>query len=488
MVATIVQGATNMSYTYDSEHGRITQSEVNGANTTTTTYLNDPASGISSEKVVAGATTTWTDYLFAGGARVAQRSMVVGGATTLRYFITDHLGSIAVITDGGGAVLERLSYDAWGKRRNTNGTDDPAGSITSSTTRGFTDHEMIASVGLVNMNGRVYDPELGRFLSADSIVQDIFYSQAFNRYTYVFNNPLSLTDPTGNLVNPYTIVITGSWNPVVAVASVFAGFLKGIFGGLFGGKKAALIVSQFTFTPPSPPSPAAAAGNPSGLPQTAYTAPEIKITAVRWSTVAANSAPAACTLAQTGVPEIVITGSRGLAEKVALAAGAPSAGVANEILIEAKREPEVPPGYSLWPENPQEITVADSRDPLPRSGPRGLIVDLQPLYDCVGECIMAHFGLTMTGTAVTISGQQIVPYPGAAQGGGTGGTSIASTIFRKLGGAIGSIFGHRGWVWGHLAGRAFGRLVPYAGWGILAYDTYEIGKCTKECLSGGRQK
>jgi RHS repeat-associated protein len=191
MVATIVQGATNMSYAYDSEHARITQSEVNGANTTTTTYLNDPASGLSSEKVVAGATTNWTDYLFAGGARVAQRSMVVGGSTTLRYFITDHLGSIAVITDGGGAVLERLAYDAWGKRRNTNGTDDPAGAVTSSTTRGFTDHEHIASIGLVNMNGRVYDPELGRFLSADSVTPSIFYSQALNRYSYVFNRPLS---------------------------------------------------------------------------------------------------------------------------------------------------------------------------------------------------------------------------------------------------------------------------------------------------------
>jgi RHS repeat-associated protein len=197
MVATIVQGATTMSYAYDSEHARITQSQVTGGTNTTTTYLNDPASGLSSEKVVSGATTTWTDYLFAAGARVAQRSMVAGGATTLRYFIADHLGSIAVITDGGGAVLERLAYDAWGKRRNTNGTDDPAGAITSSTTRGFTDHEHIGAVGLVNMNGRVYDPELGRFLSADPVTESIFISQVLNRYSYVGNNPLSHTDPRG---------------------------------------------------------------------------------------------------------------------------------------------------------------------------------------------------------------------------------------------------------------------------------------------------
>jgi hypothetical protein len=54
-----------------------------------------------------------------------------------RYFHKDHLGSIAVITDESGAVLERLSYDAWGKRRYPSAYDDPSGSITSQTSRGF---------------------------------------------------------------------------------------------------------------------------------------------------------------------------------------------------------------------------------------------------------------------------------------------------------------------------------------------------------------
>jgi RHS repeat-associated protein len=299
MVATIVQGATNMSYTYDSEHARITQSEVNGANTTTTTYLNDPASGLSSEKVVAGATTNWTDYLFAGGARVAQRSMVVGGSTTLRYFITDHLGSIAVITDGGGAVLERLSYDAWGKRRNTNGTDDPAGAVTSSTTRGFTDHEHIASVGLVNMNGRVYDPELARFLSADPIVSNRFVSQRLNRFTYVDNRPLSLVDPSGYGATP--IIIPGWSNtPVGAVVSVVATIFSAIFGGLFGGHHALAIAA------PRPVALASASGYPapSGFPPAGTppnsltpvmggTSPNtIVITGIREGSVAANSSAA----------------------------------------------------------------------------------------------------------------------------------------------------------------------------------------------------
>jgi hypothetical protein len=53
------------------------------------------------------------------------------------------LGSVAVITDAAGQVVERLSYDAWGKRRYPNGGDDPTGAITSLTTKGFTGHEQI---------------------------------------------------------------------------------------------------------------------------------------------------------------------------------------------------------------------------------------------------------------------------------------------------------------------------------------------------------
>lgn len=68
-----------------------------------------------------------------------------------------------MLTNEAGAVVERLSYDAWGKRRYPDGTDDPAETITSQTTRGFTEHEMLADVGLIHMNGRVYDPLATRF-------------------------------------------------------------------------------------------------------------------------------------------------------------------------------------------------------------------------------------------------------------------------------------------------------------------------------------
>jgi RHS repeat-associated protein len=110
-----------------------------------------------------------------------------------RYFHYDHLGSVSVVTDENGAVLERDSYDAWGKRRYPDGTDDPSGSITSLTTRGFTDQEMLAVFNLVHLNGRL----VGRMMSADPTVPDPLNGQAWNRYSYVGNNPLAFTDPTG---------------------------------------------------------------------------------------------------------------------------------------------------------------------------------------------------------------------------------------------------------------------------------------------------
>src|SRR5262249_6152246 len=120
------------------------------------------------------------------------------GSISFRYFHQDHLGSIAVITDENGALAEpRDAYDAWGKRRFANGTDDPTGSITSLTSRGFTGQEMLASVGLVHLNGRVYDPFIGRMTSADPVVGDPLNGQTWNRYSYVYNNPLAYTDPTG---------------------------------------------------------------------------------------------------------------------------------------------------------------------------------------------------------------------------------------------------------------------------------------------------
>ena len=128
--ATITRGANQIGFSHDPEHQRFKQTATSG----NTLYLN--GGGVMSERLIgSGGATQWTDYLFAGGGMIGMRVVHSTSGTSTRYFHKDHLGSIATITNETGTVVERLSYDAWGKRRNLDGTDDPAGSIASQTAR-----------------------------------------------------------------------------------------------------------------------------------------------------------------------------------------------------------------------------------------------------------------------------------------------------------------------------------------------------------------
>jgi RHS repeat-associated protein len=119
-----------------------------------------------------------------------------GAVRQTRYHQQDRLGSTVAVTDEAGAVIERQFYDPWGQRRNGDGS--PSASLRSLDHRhGYTGHEHIDAVGLVNMNGRVYDPTIGRFMSADPTVPDPSDGQQYNRYSYVVNNPNGYVDPSG---------------------------------------------------------------------------------------------------------------------------------------------------------------------------------------------------------------------------------------------------------------------------------------------------
>ena len=117
------------------------------------------------------------------------------------YLLEDHLGSVDGFTSSSGQLLSRTSYQPFGARRSGDwlaGT--PSGEwqqIRSTTPRGYTDHEHLDNVGIVHVDGRVYDPVLGRFLSPDPMVQAPYDTQGLNRYAYVRNNPLRYTDPSG---------------------------------------------------------------------------------------------------------------------------------------------------------------------------------------------------------------------------------------------------------------------------------------------------
>jgi RHS repeat-associated protein len=121
------------------------------------------------------------------------------------YAHRDHLGSVDAVTDASGAVLQRTSFDPFGARRAPNRSADLSQAELDELlagqdvrgARGFTDHEHRDRTGFVHMNGRVYDPRLARFVSADPLVQRPGLGQAFNRYAYVLNDPASATDPSG---------------------------------------------------------------------------------------------------------------------------------------------------------------------------------------------------------------------------------------------------------------------------------------------------
>jgi RHS repeat-associated protein len=115
----------------------------------------------------------------------------------LYYVCTDRQGSITALLNPNGTVAEKYSYDAYGRRRNPLNWNDynvPAPSLIN---RGYTGHEMLDGFGLINMNGRMYDPVIGRVLSPDKVVQAPGYTQSYNRYSYCMNNPLRYTDPSG---------------------------------------------------------------------------------------------------------------------------------------------------------------------------------------------------------------------------------------------------------------------------------------------------
>jgi RHS repeat-associated protein len=188
--SSITQGSKTLSFYHDVDHQRFVQVSPEG----TTLYFD--AFGVRAEAFFS-ATMQWNEYLTVGGALIGMRVLHSDLSVTLRYFHADNLGSIAVVTNESGAVVERDGYDAWGKRRFPNGADDPSGSLTSQTTRGFTGQEELADVGLVHLNGRVYDPLVGRMMSADPFVPDPLNAQALNRYSYVINNLLAFTDPNG---------------------------------------------------------------------------------------------------------------------------------------------------------------------------------------------------------------------------------------------------------------------------------------------------
>jgi RHS repeat-associated protein len=206
---TIANSNNTINFFYDANLERFKEVSTTcrdyhgNSSTTCEKYVVNPGTGIHFEKEINGTIITYRNYLYAGPNKViGVHTSTSDGSNTTHYFHNDHLGTIALISDSTGSVAERFSYDAFGKRRHVDGSDDPLNALTSLIThQGFTLQEHLddGGMGLIHMNGRVYDPLVARFISADPFISNALDLQSFDRYSYVRNNPLKLTDPSGFL-------------------------------------------------------------------------------------------------------------------------------------------------------------------------------------------------------------------------------------------------------------------------------------------------
>lgn len=147
-------------------------------------------------EIIQGQTYT---YLYAEGKPFA----LYKEGEQLFYLHHDYQGSLMAISTQDGYSVERRSYDAWGRPRDPitwsyNLGQAFGGAGYGKTMRGYTMHEHLEMFSLINMNGRLYDPIVGRMLSPDNYIQEPGNTQSYNRYSYCVNNPLKYTDPSGN--------------------------------------------------------------------------------------------------------------------------------------------------------------------------------------------------------------------------------------------------------------------------------------------------
>jgi RHS repeat-associated protein len=229
-------GSVGYTWGYDENHARLVEVRTTtggpAAGTRTTWNLHpDSTGGLGFESEVNTpvspsathpAVTSNRHYLDAGGvnvgvlvstgalptlgaSQVAPTPLATIALVKVEYWHKDSLGSLIATTDHAGAVTQRYAYDPFGKRRQANGSYDGAGNLmvdwspatNNGTDRGFTGHEHLDDVGLVHMNGRIFDPTLGRFMQGDPLIQSPYNLQNYDRYGYCYNNPLSCRDPSG---------------------------------------------------------------------------------------------------------------------------------------------------------------------------------------------------------------------------------------------------------------------------------------------------
>ncbi len=219
-------GTKYHNYFYDANRQRWKQVYYNGTSSETTIFV-----GGVLEKHTAGGITEYRHYINADDQPVALYTRPTSGSITTQYFLLDHLGSVAEVTNSLGTLDVAENFAAFGERRDANDWSGPpsAGDVTlinGATQRGYTFHTNSESSSLIHMNGRIADSLTGRFLSPDPYVFRPDLTQSFNRYSYVNNNPLSMTDPSGFCGEPLSAFLCDA-----AIGSALNYIGRKLFGG-----------------------------------------------------------------------------------------------------------------------------------------------------------------------------------------------------------------------------------------------------------------
>lgn len=242
----ITENGYSASFSYDAEGDRAEMTIRKGNDKVLTRQYIDARYEIDN---------SFTERFYLGGDAYDALAVCVNdfGVDSTYYILRDYLGNITHIINEDGTLRQELSYDAWGRLRNpdTHQLYAVGKEPKLLLDRGYTGHEYLPWFGLINMNARLYDPVLGRFLSPDPYVQMPDFTQNFNRYSYCLNNPLKYVDKDGEfwflpaiiafVVNYATTGITkGDWGlknigsslAMSAVALVSYGVGMGITGAL----------------------------------------------------------------------------------------------------------------------------------------------------------------------------------------------------------------------------------------------------------------
>jgi len=191
----IAQGAYSATLLYNADYQRAKMIITQGGSTILTRWY---AGNVYMKETAGGVTKEYT-YLGGDAYTAPVIAVTQGGNTAYFYLLRDHLGSVTHVVRSDNTLEAEYSYDAWGRRRSANDWSYTLDVMDKAlfAGRGFTAHEHLLWFDLINMNGRLYDPLIARFLSPDKYVQAPDLSQGYNRYTYCLNNPLKYTDPDG---------------------------------------------------------------------------------------------------------------------------------------------------------------------------------------------------------------------------------------------------------------------------------------------------